>query len=307
MATFHPVLDDPRRRPDTVERLVLCSGKLYYDIVGHEAREQARGVAVARLEQLYPFPVEAVRVARDATRGSRRSCGPRRSRRTWARGARSDIVSRDGPREHGPGPALRGAHLEGEPERGVPDRPPGGAGPHRARGVRRRRLTTRPPGRRPGPGPRLHCGVARDRSDRSSGDQMAVETSISENPFTVDNGAGDDPSSLARAIQEHLDLKQRNADLNGDMPLDRYRSRILSRTILSSSPRSRPASRRRSRVSRLPSRRPHFPGRGRASPSRAPRSTTACGAARATSTGASDDRAPRSASCTRARRIGSAS
>ena len=38
---------------------------------------------------------------------------------------------------------------------------------------------------------------------------MAVETSISENPFTVDNGAGDDPSSLARAIQEHLDLKQR--------------------------------------------------------------------------------------------------
>jgi 2-oxoglutarate dehydrogenase E1 component len=38
---------------------VLCSGKIYYDIVGHEERQKASGVAVARLEQLYPFPVEA--------------------------------------------------------------------------------------------------------------------------------------------------------------------------------------------------------------------------------------------------------
>ncbi|HEX3291282.1 MAG TPA: hypothetical protein VHR46_07785 [Gaiella sp.] len=51
---------------------------------------------------------------------------------------------------------------------------------------------------------------------------MAVETSIPEKPFTLDDAAGEDPSSLARAIQEHLDLKQRNAGLNGDMPLDRY-------------------------------------------------------------------------------------
>jgi 2-oxoglutarate dehydrogenase E1 component len=57
---FHPVLDDPRVEPETVERLVLCSGKLYYDIVGHDLHEAAAGVAVARLEQLYPFPVEAV-------------------------------------------------------------------------------------------------------------------------------------------------------------------------------------------------------------------------------------------------------
>jgi hypothetical protein len=51
---------------------------------------------------------------------------------------------------------------------------------------------------------------------------MTVDTSIPENPFTEDAGGGDDPSSLARAIQEHLDLKQRNAALDGDMPLDRY-------------------------------------------------------------------------------------
>jgi 2-oxoglutarate dehydrogenase E1 component len=32
---------------------------VYYDIAGHEARADASHVAVARLEQLYPFPVEA--------------------------------------------------------------------------------------------------------------------------------------------------------------------------------------------------------------------------------------------------------
>jgi 2-oxoglutarate dehydrogenase E1 component len=57
--SFHPVLDDPGAKREDVTRLVLCSGKLYYDIAGHEARGAATEVAVARIEQLYPFPVEA--------------------------------------------------------------------------------------------------------------------------------------------------------------------------------------------------------------------------------------------------------
>jgi 2-oxoglutarate dehydrogenase E1 component len=59
---FQPVIDDPGR-PDkeAIRRLAFCSGKLYYDLVGHEDREQAREVAIARLEQLYPFPLEAAR------------------------------------------------------------------------------------------------------------------------------------------------------------------------------------------------------------------------------------------------------
>jgi 2-oxoglutarate dehydrogenase E1 component len=57
---FRPVLDDPGSDHDEVERLVLCSGKLYFDIVGHEARPGLSGVAVARIEQLYPFPVAAL-------------------------------------------------------------------------------------------------------------------------------------------------------------------------------------------------------------------------------------------------------
>jgi len=56
--SFRPVIDDPQADHDAVVRLVFCSGKLYYDIVGHEQRAAAQHVAVARIEQLYPFPVE---------------------------------------------------------------------------------------------------------------------------------------------------------------------------------------------------------------------------------------------------------
>ena len=62
---FRPVLDDPgfvaEGGRERVERLVLCQGKVYYDIAGHEGRANAPGVAVARLEQLYPFPGERVK------------------------------------------------------------------------------------------------------------------------------------------------------------------------------------------------------------------------------------------------------
>jgi 2-oxoglutarate dehydrogenase E1 component len=59
-SSFRPVLDDPTADHATARRLVLCSGKVYYDIVAHEARAEAVEVAVARLEQLYPFPLEQV-------------------------------------------------------------------------------------------------------------------------------------------------------------------------------------------------------------------------------------------------------
>ena len=56
---FSPLLDDPAADHETVRRLVLCSGKVYYDLVGSERYADAGGIAIARLEQLYPFPVEA--------------------------------------------------------------------------------------------------------------------------------------------------------------------------------------------------------------------------------------------------------
>jgi 2-oxoglutarate dehydrogenase E1 component len=58
--TFSPVLDDDVPDRGSVRRLVLCSGKVFYDIANHDVRAHAPGVAIARLELLYPFPVEAV-------------------------------------------------------------------------------------------------------------------------------------------------------------------------------------------------------------------------------------------------------
>jgi 2-oxoglutarate dehydrogenase E1 component len=54
---FHYILDDPRaeQRREKVERLVLCTGKVYFDIDASERRERAEDVAIARVELLYPF------------------------------------------------------------------------------------------------------------------------------------------------------------------------------------------------------------------------------------------------------------
>ncbi len=53
---FAPVLAEPGVDPQVVERLLLCSGKVYYDLVGHAERAGAERVAVGRVELLYPFP-----------------------------------------------------------------------------------------------------------------------------------------------------------------------------------------------------------------------------------------------------------
>lgn len=55
---FQPVLDDPtaRQRPDDVTRLILCSGKVYVDLVTSQFAATASHVAIVRVEELYPFP-----------------------------------------------------------------------------------------------------------------------------------------------------------------------------------------------------------------------------------------------------------
>ncbi len=59
---FRLALDDPRGRDgaENVKRVVFCSGKVYYDLLTSDHREEADHVAVIRLEQLYPFPADAV-------------------------------------------------------------------------------------------------------------------------------------------------------------------------------------------------------------------------------------------------------
>jgi 2-oxoglutarate dehydrogenase E1 component len=58
------VLDDPQRQTNAsaaaVRRVVLCSGKVYYDLALSERRAAADSVALVRVEQLYPFPTDAL-------------------------------------------------------------------------------------------------------------------------------------------------------------------------------------------------------------------------------------------------------
>jgi len=60
---FLPVLDDAeaKEKAESVERLILCSGKVYTELAGSEYREEAVDTAVARIELLYPFPEGRVR------------------------------------------------------------------------------------------------------------------------------------------------------------------------------------------------------------------------------------------------------
>jgi multifunctional 2-oxoglutarate metabolism enzyme len=60
---FHFILDDPAaaERREKVERLVLCTGKVYWDIDASERRVSAENVAIARVELLYPFAKEQLR------------------------------------------------------------------------------------------------------------------------------------------------------------------------------------------------------------------------------------------------------
>ncbi|MGH2927380.1 MAG: 2-oxoglutarate dehydrogenase E1 component, partial [Solirubrobacteraceae bacterium] len=53
---FQPVLAEPGVDHSQVTRLVLCTGKVYYELVGGGAQAQDPSVAVGRVELLYPFP-----------------------------------------------------------------------------------------------------------------------------------------------------------------------------------------------------------------------------------------------------------
>ncbi len=54
-SVFNMVLDDPWK-PTNAKKIVLCSGKVYYDLYAHREKMSASDIALIRIEQLYPFP-----------------------------------------------------------------------------------------------------------------------------------------------------------------------------------------------------------------------------------------------------------
>jgi 2-oxoglutarate dehydrogenase E1 component len=64
---FHRVLSDElSHRTKKVGRVILCSGKLYYDLVKHRQDTGREDVAIVRLEQLYPLPKKSLLAALEA-------------------------------------------------------------------------------------------------------------------------------------------------------------------------------------------------------------------------------------------------
>ncbi len=53
---FQPVLAESDHHRSGVRRLILCSGKIYYELAGHDVRKDNPYVAIGRVELLYPFP-----------------------------------------------------------------------------------------------------------------------------------------------------------------------------------------------------------------------------------------------------------
>jgi 2-oxoglutarate dehydrogenase E1 component len=64
---FQSVIDDvdSRARANAIKRVVLCSGKVYVDLVTSDRRKTASDVAVCRVEQLAPFPIVSLREVLD--------------------------------------------------------------------------------------------------------------------------------------------------------------------------------------------------------------------------------------------------
>ncbi len=50
------MIDDESVAAKDVKRLVLCSGKVYYDLADVQQKKKLKDVAVVRIEQLHPFP-----------------------------------------------------------------------------------------------------------------------------------------------------------------------------------------------------------------------------------------------------------
>jgi len=61
-SSFHRVYWDQAKlvADSKVKRVVLCSGKVYYDLIAERAERKLKDVAILRMEQLYPFPVKSL-------------------------------------------------------------------------------------------------------------------------------------------------------------------------------------------------------------------------------------------------------
>ncbi|HEY2785236.1 MAG TPA: 2-oxoglutarate dehydrogenase E1 component [Fimbriiglobus sp.] len=69
--TFREVIDDAVADPDRTRRILICSGKVYYDLAARQEKKQAADIAVVRLEQFYPWPQDQLQTVLDRYKKAR--------------------------------------------------------------------------------------------------------------------------------------------------------------------------------------------------------------------------------------------
>ena len=59
---FQEVIDDNYTDNKSVKRVLICSGKIYYELLEFQQKNERKDVAIVRMEQLYPMPVKQLSV-----------------------------------------------------------------------------------------------------------------------------------------------------------------------------------------------------------------------------------------------------
>ncbi|TDN95211.1 2-oxoglutarate dehydrogenase E1 component [Salegentibacter sp. 24] len=59
--SFQPLIDDPVAKAENVKSLVFCTGKFYYDLLEYKEENERDDVALVRVEQLFPLPVDKMK------------------------------------------------------------------------------------------------------------------------------------------------------------------------------------------------------------------------------------------------------
>jgi 2-oxoglutarate dehydrogenase E1 component len=57
---FQEIIDDTNVKVKEVKRVLFCSGKIYYDLLTKQQKENRRDVAIIRLEQIFPLPIAQI-------------------------------------------------------------------------------------------------------------------------------------------------------------------------------------------------------------------------------------------------------
>jgi 2-oxoglutarate dehydrogenase E1 component len=59
--SFYEIIDDKKVEKNNINKLVLCSGKIYYELIAKRDLLKNTNVAIVRIEQLYPLNLEAIK------------------------------------------------------------------------------------------------------------------------------------------------------------------------------------------------------------------------------------------------------